>query len=199
MKEQEKTLQYVLKHREGGYLHRTPANDFKRVMQKSQATRFTKEKAENVMKNSISPLFRNLWEIVLDDTPYPLEEQIMGFNWDELSRQQQEMYATMNSYQEQLRNDLSLVDKEICDIQHYIEFFSLDAAKGYKMYRMLKERLIRRRSIKEELAKTHCFVSGNSDDFATGRICQQLQSMNHRMYTPRVLDELFPNGVFSHC
>ena len=35
---------------------------------------------------------------------------------------------------EELINQLSEVDKELCDINHYIEFCNLTAAQGYKAY-----------------------------------------------------------------
>ena len=101
------------------------------------------------------------------------------------------MFGDLKLYGEDLRINLSQVDQEICDIQHYIEFFTLDAAKGYKAYRMLKERLNRRRQIKDEMAKINYFLAGTASDFASGKVTQQIKAMEQRIYTPRVLEELF--------
>jgi hypothetical protein len=67
----------------------------------------------------------------------------------------------------------------------------LDAAKGYKAYRMLKERLIKRREIKDEIAKVNLFLSGTSSDFSSGKISRQLKNMDTSGYQPRILNELF--------
>ena len=49
---------------------------------------------------------------------------------------------------DELLSQLSKVDQELSDINHYIEFCNLNAAQGYKAYKMIKERRIKRRSIK---------------------------------------------------
>jgi len=46
---------------------------------------------------------------------------------------------------------LSDIDKEINDIYHYIEFSDLDAYRGWKAYKMLKDKLNERRKIKDSL------------------------------------------------
>lgn len=45
---------------------------------------------------------------------------------------------------------LSEVDKEISDIYHYIEFSNLDAYRGWKAYKLLKDKLKERREIKDD-------------------------------------------------
>lgn len=47
---------------------------------------------------------------------------------------------------------LSDIDKEINDIYHYIEFSNLDAYRGWKAYKMLKDKLNERRRIKNNLS-----------------------------------------------
>ena len=49
-------------------------------------------------------------------------------------------------------NSLSDIDKEINDIYHYIEFSNLDAYRGWKAYKMLKDKLNERRRIKNNLS-----------------------------------------------
>lgn len=44
---------------------------------------------------------------------------------------------------------LSSVDKEINDIYHFIEFTELDAYRGWKAYKLLKDKLRKRREIKD--------------------------------------------------
>ena len=91
----------------------------------------------------------------------------------------------------ELTNQLSLVDKEICDILHYIEFCNLNAAQGYKAYKMLKERRIKRRSIKNELQVLDIILSKKISETVTDEIQNTVAYMDKRTYEPRVLNELF--------
>lgn len=62
-----------------------------------------------------------------------------------------------------LHNRLSIADKKISDIEHFIEFNNLNAANGYKAYKLLKEVLEERREVKnqiEELRPTLDFING---------------------------------------
>lgn len=186
---------YVIKHQDGGYLRTTLNGSWERTSSLIKATQMSYEKANNIYTNSIGPTFRKVWSIV----DYEMEcketgnsqEKNYEFDWHSLSESQNKLYAELQQYGLVLKDKLSQVDLEICDIQHYIEFFSLDAAKGYKAYRMLKERLIKRREIKDEIARVNLFLSGTSSDFSSGKISRQLKNMDTSGYQPRILNELF--------
>lgn len=92
---------------------------------------------------------------------------------------------------EELNQKLSNIDKEICDLLHYIEFCNLNAAQGYKVYKMLKERRIIRRSIKNELNVLNIILSKKISETATDEINKCVAGMDKRTYEPRVLKELF--------
>lgn len=91
----------------------------------------------------------------------------------------------------ELTDKLSTVDKEICDILHYIEFCNLNAAQGYKAYKMLKERRIKRRSIKNELQVVDIILGKKISETATDEIEKAISGMDKRKYEPRVMTELF--------
>ena len=91
----------------------------------------------------------------------------------------------------ELTDQLSTVDKEICDILHYIEFCNLNAAQGYKAYKMLKERRIKRRSIKNELQVVDIILGKKISETATDEIEKAISGMDKRKYEPRVMRELF--------
>lgn len=92
---------------------------------------------------------------------------------------------------DKLTDQLSTVDKEICDILHYIEFCNLNAAQGYKVYKMIKERRIRRRSIKNELQVLDIILGKKISETATDEIEKAVAGMDKRKYEPRVMSELF--------
>ena len=183
---------YVIKHQDGDYLFQTFDNRFAQTPDIAKAMVMSYDKARNIHKSSISPTVRDKWSIV----SYSVElngcdNSVLEFDWYSISDAQLKLYSDLKFHGDRLREQLSKVDLEICDIQHYIEFFSLDAAKGYKAYKMLKERLIRRREIKDEIAKVNLFLAGNATDFSSGKVTQQLRTMECRNYQPRILNELF--------
>ena len=88
-------------------------------------------------------------------------------------------------------SQLSKVDQELSDIDHYIEFVNLNAAQGYKAYKMIKDRRIIRRSIKNELEVLNIILGKKISETATDEIHKAINGMDNRKYEPRVLNELF--------
>lgn len=187
---------FIIVHKDGGYLYKDFKNGWDRTMQLAKAAKFKWEgQAEDVLHNELDPGQCRFWSVRQMESVGVAAAQPAcengRYDWRELSRQQYELFNGLEGYRAQLRVELTEVDLEICDIQHYIEFYNLDAAKGYKAYRMLKERLIRRRRIKDEIAKAGIFATATREDFSSGRVCASIQGFDDRRYTPRVLEELF--------
>ena len=90
-----------------------------------------------------------------------------------------------------LQSELSNVDKEISDIRHYIEFYPLNACQGYKAAKMMKDRLIRRRAIKNEMEVIDRIAVMNVSFIGSGRGRIKLTQERDKHYRPRVLKELF--------
>lgn len=102
-----------------------------------------------------------------------------------------ELVKDAEERREELSSELAEVEKEILDIRHYIEFTSLNAYQGWLACNMLKNRLMERRRIKNELevitALGNCKIT--SDMMAD--IENAIDAMKNKKYTPRVLFELF--------
>lgn len=93
---------------------------------------------------------------------------------------------------EELLNDLSLVDSEISDINHYIELAEgLNAYHGYLAFRMLRNKLKLRRQIKDELNIVQAICNSDNSRAEFERISRCISGMETRRYEPRVLTELF--------
>ena len=92
---------------------------------------------------------------------------------------------------DELLSQLSKVDQELSDINHYIEFCNLNAAQGYKAYKMIKERRIKRRSIKNELEVLSIILGKKISDTASDEIQKAIAGMDKRTYEPRIMTELF--------
>lgn len=91
----------------------------------------------------------------------------------------------------ELSEALSNVDKEITDIEHYIELNNLNAYQGFMSYKMLQNRLKRRRKIKDELQVLNQLGSCKLDSVVMTEIQEALKQMENKVYTPRVLTDLF--------
>lgn len=90
-----------------------------------------------------------------------------------------------------LLHQLSDIDKEISYVMYYIEFSNLNAAKGYKAFKMIKERRVKRRNIKNELSVVEIIISKKLSESATTEIVKVIERMDNRTCEPRVLKELF--------
>lgn len=92
---------------------------------------------------------------------------------------------------EELSKAMSDIDKEITDIQHYIEFNNMNAYQGWLAYKMLQNRLKKRRKIKNELQVLTQLGDCKIDSSMLVDITKAIEDMNNRIYTPRILTELF--------
>lgn len=104
-----------------------------------------------------------------------------------------------------LHNKLSLTDKKISDIEHYIELsLPLNASQGYNLYKMLKEILCERRNIKnqiDELMKIYNLISNvnltnpnkrqSTMDYIKNKHNLNNNDVEGKRYKVRVLTEIF--------
>ena len=115
-------------------------------------------------------------------------------DWESMLADLCYMSDHIGEYQSNLNQMLSDVDKEICDIMHYIEFSDLSDCQMLKASRMLQERRRKRREIKDEMDKTALMRSTFLDSAFGIKVQQSLEvmeRMKERQYTPRKLNELF--------
>lgn len=115
-------------------------------------------------------------------------------NWESMLTNLCYMSDHMNEYQSNLSQMLSDVDKEICDIMHYLEFNDLDDSDMLRASRMLQDRRRHRREIKDEMEKTALMKSTFLDGTFGIKVQQSLEIMERmkdRRYTPRKLNDLF--------
>ena len=176
------------------------------------ATKFTLAKANNIIQNAVKPMQRYQF-ILKEATNEPeIEEEYFDLGKDEYIQTRFDHMDTdwngyiedligfssqLKQYRVNLNYMLSEVDKEICDIMHYIEFNNLDAAKGYKVYKMIKDCRMRRRKIKDEHEKVNAAIQVLANDELIDKMrtaLKQMRGLDQRLYTPRVLTELFADA-----
>lgn len=168
---------------------------------------FGNKEANSVYQNNLSKALKSVFHVEKIDKPPALIKQIsheeVKSNTETVSVAANIQYwvdkvsglnglaAEVLHRKEELINQLSEVDKELCDINHYIEFCNLNAAQGYKAYKMIKDRRMKRRSIKNELDVLNMILGKKLSESVTNEITNAVLGMDKRIYEPRVLNELF--------
>ena len=92
---------------------------------------------------------------------------------------------------DELTVSMSDIDKEITDIQHYIELNNLNAYQGFLAYKMLQVRLRKRRKIKDELQVLTQLGNCKIESSTLIDVQNAIKEMDNRVYTPRILTQLF--------
>ena len=190
---------------------------------------YTKKQADAICNNSLSKALRGIFHVekVNDVIPKQIkpvtekdidetEKVMVSENIQHWLNKVSDLNGLANealNRKDELVQSLSNIDKELCDVLHYIEFCNLNAAQGYKAYKMIKERrIIRRnlnaaqgykaykmikerriirRNIKNELNVLNIILSKKISETATDEINKCVAGMDKRTYEPRVLKELF--------
>ena len=189
---------WITKNRNGKYVPTTC---------EALADTFGNKEANSVYNNNLSKALKSCFRVMKVDKPPELVKQITQENVNENtetpSNSENIQYwidkiSDLNGLasealhrKDNLLSQLSKIDQELSDIDHYIEFVNLNAAQGYKAYRMIKDRRIIRRSIKNELDVLNIILGKKISETATDEIQKAISGMDKRTYEPRVLNELF--------
>ena len=189
---------WITKNRNGKYVPTTC---------EALADTFGNKEANSVYNNNLSKALKSCFRVMKVDKPPELVKQITQENVNENtetpSNSENIQYwidkvSDLNGLasealhrKDDLLSQLSKVDQELSDIDHYIEFVNLNAAQGYKAYKMIKDRRIIRRSIKNELEVLNIILGKKISETATDEIQKAISGMDKRTYEPRVLNELF--------
>lgn len=101
--------------------------------------------------------------------------------------------AKLNCRHVELTEELSKYDRQITDIEHYIEFNTgkLNACSGYKAYKMLQDVLVLRRKVKDELSIIQAVNSKMVAPEEIANIDKEIHKLESRHYEPRELTYLF--------
>lgn len=83
------------------------------------------------------------------------------------------------------------IDLEINDIEHAAEFYVLNASQGYKLYRMLHDARVKRRTYKNELQKIELSIGTSMKKTNMENLAKSIIGVDHKKYSPRVNKELF--------
>lgn len=179
------------------YLSLAPNNSIITTAKLALAQRFTEEKAKNVIKNlpnTLKNIGYHVEEIEEEDIPI-IKRQT---NFNEKEKEILEKVKDFEDYLKeigQIRDEyakrLSKVDKQIQDILHAAEFYTLNACEGYKLYKLLHEKRVERRELKNFIEKVGFIEGHTGKELANHQGSKSIIGYDNRKYEPRALKELF--------
>lgn len=149
----------------------------------------TTEKKEHTNVKSIQKLSNNAPKEIL--TSSIEEDQIE--DWLNKINQIVNVMSGSETRKKELLEKLSNIDKQIVDVEHYIEFNNFNAAQGWGCYKMLQTLLKQRRNYKHELQVIRIIEQSNFKTDSLSHIAERIELVKNQSYVPRVLTELFDN------
>lgn len=204
---------YVITDGNKNYIRRDIDGKYVAARSRALADEFLEKwKAEKVLKNNLTPKKRKLYRVVEEDVGFTVvkkPEQDQAENPKEerkpeqllLSPQIEELREKIEGVKKfiddaenrrsELSDLLSNTDKEITDIQHYIEFSDINGDDVASTYNMLKTRLKNRRQIKNELSVLRQLAECKMDASMFGDLLTVISDLDNKTYVPRVLTSLF--------
>lgn len=186
---------YILANNSGKYICKDSKERFSITTNSQLATSWeTREKAENVRKNCLTKTLKNKGftvKEIKEEVKEETKEEKVAIDLEHFEENLKDILDDV-SHIDTLISDIptklstlfhaqSIVDREISDIHHWIEFDRFNAYEGYKAFALLKSKLIHRRQIKDGIE----ILRAVSDMETT------IQNLRNRSYTPRELEELF--------
>lgn len=192
-------MEYVLKKNTGHFVKINIKGNIKLTSNLSLADRFTYSDACNFIKNNIKKKDKKNFSIEQVDDEVKTEVvddktifDGMSFDWENFCKTNTKVFSQLEEYKKALKDKLCEIESERTDIEHYMEFFDkLNAAQGYKAYKMFNDIRCRRRKIKDEILKVDILLDSSVEDFKKGRVVSRFNGIENRKYEPRILKELF--------
>ena len=202
---------YVITNGEGSYIHRDEASGkYVPIRSFSKATQWDSiVKANGILNNSIAKNIRSGYAVQLVDT----EKTVVKENTDVqndicfrniLDDSIEEWLSKINTIidvmsgsdarQQELNGKLSEIDKEIVDVEHYIEFGKFNAYQGWMCFKMLQNLLKQRRKYKNEIQVLNLIRQCRFDRNSLTVLVQTISDIQNKCYTPRAFPELFRSG-----
>lgn len=204
---------YVITDGNKNYIRRDIDGKYVAARSRALADEFLEKwKAEKVLKNNLTPKKRKLYRVVEEDVGFtvvkkpeqdqaekPKEERkpeqlLLSPQIEELRKKIEGVKKFIDDAENrrsELSDLLSNTDKEITDIQHYIEFSDINGDDVASTYNMLKTRLKNRRQIKNELSVLRQLAECKMDASMFGDLLTVISDLDNKTYVPRVLTSLF--------
>ena len=196
---------YVLTDGNGNYIRNDESTGkYVPVRGEKYAKQFpTSQKALSILQNSVAKNIRSNYNVaaIEDKDVFSIEtvkdlvdQEIIDdeiLNWSQNVDSVLDMINRAKNRKDELTEKISTVDKEITDIQHYIELNRINAYQGWLSASMLQNRLRQRRKYKDELSILNAILNSGIDAVNMQGVKAAISNLSGRRYAPRILTELF--------
>lgn len=171
--------------------------DISTTLNRSFATAFDLKTARNILTNNLKHSMQEEFYILTED-----EKKIDIFTQEEVDLQMLLMSSNIiKEFLDNIKNipsleeclkrktllsgELSKVDSELTDIDHWIEKYNPNAGIRCGVFKMQKERLTKRKTIKQNLNYINGLLKCYEENKDISEIKNELESREYKEYIPR--------------
>lgn len=198
---------YVISDNRGNYIRFDGGSGkYVPIRSSAQAQKWDSyQKAKAIYQNCVSKAIREKYSVkeVTEDASVVVNEEpvLKEFNYDECKcdidkllgeiKALAETLDRVNSWEESLRNQVSIADRKRSDYDHYIETGKFNAVQCCKNTKLHKEILQERRKLKQAYFILRQIQGIKLDGESIKGLFSSIDSLETSVYQPRVLTELF--------
>jgi hypothetical protein len=91
----------------------------------------------------------------------------------------------------EIATELSKIEAEKIDIEHYIEFKAQNACQGFKLYKRLRQVLVKRRQLVNEQKIISIINATRDANRELEKMVKKIKGLDNQVYKPRLLVDLF--------
>lgn len=99
--------------------------------------------------------------------------------------------CNLNEMYSKVYGDLTAAGDEIDDLEHAIEFKTVNAAQGYQLMAELKRARRKRREAKDAKFLLEIIMNEEDKGWTDGRLETAIEQLGNRKFTPKVRNDLF--------
>lgn len=185
------------------FIYQNHAGQYVPISGEEMADKFTKKQAEGIYHNSLPKALRTVFRV---EKYNKVTKNVKQVSKNDLSNNTEKVMFSddvlvwldkLNSLNGLVRDAqqrkikleklLKEIEAEKIDIEHYIEFQTLNAAQGYKVCKEFKLCRIKRRRIKNELAVINIILKKDIKE----EIVEEIKKLDQRTYHPKIRTDLF--------
>ncbi len=127
----------------------------------------------------------------LNSTPENIDVDKLEKEWLSFLESSDEFIKSIKEYRVEFVDELRLVEDQILDIRHSIEFDKFGVVQAYKMLMYFKHKLKYRRKLKNAMDLTSVICRDWFSKLETNNIYKSVENRKTKRYTARALPELF--------
>ena len=184
-KKAQNVLEHLPRHMKGGWT----IVDIEKIEKAEDVPKETVQQVDSVISQALEEFLNNVNQV--EATPekntasVKLEPEVEDVDLDRLLQNLSGISGQLGGVTaEDLNQQLSAVDREITDVEHYLEFNKFNAYWGYRFAMEIKELRQKRRAIKNKI-RTLEILSKTCPGLVSGETFANFQTMANRVYTPR--------------